>query len=219
MLSLYSLPSLHGREITKLSGEGVPTNKSYFTQKPVVWIQSTTKSNTNGRTDHLMHVFSVFDKLGFSFGGKLSDWVIAWFHDYPFITYSEVMNHLKPHQKVNHFPGSGYLTNKVSLAQTNLNFIPKAFEIPAKKWQFLEYANKHRNITWVQKSNQHRGIQLKSIENIDLSVQGTFVQEYIARPLLIDGRKFDVGIHTVITSLNPLRVYYIDGDALFRFLS
>ncbi|CAG5128946.1 unnamed protein product [Candidula unifasciata] len=221
VLNLYQLQCMKAEnklhELKKLSGKEAAANTHLVTKRPVVWIHGTIRSKNNGRTGYLKHVFLVFEKFGFSFGEKSSDWIVAWFHDFPFTNYAEVMKNLKPYQKVNHLPGSGYLTNKVNLAQTNLNFIPRAFEIPAKKKQFVEYASKHRNTTWVQKSNQHRGILLKSIDNIDLSVQGTFVQEYIAKPFLIDGRKFDIGVYTVITSVDPLTVYYIDGDALFRF--
>jgi len=44
-----------------------------------------------------------------------------------------------------------------------------------------------------------------------------FVQEYIANPLLVDGRKFDIGVYTVLTSIDPLRVYVYDREVLIRF--
>ena len=36
---------------------------------------------------------------------------------------------MKKHQKVNKLPGSGYVTNKVNLATSNLPNIPKAFKV------------------------------------------------------------------------------------------
>lgn len=219
MKVLFSFIRSHRRYLIKLPVEETKRSRriNSTTLSPTVWIQGSTKSSNNGPSGYLRHVYQVFKKMGFVVGGEHSDWVVAWIHDYPFVTFSELMKNLKPYQKVNHFPGSGYLTNKVSLVQTNLDFIPKAFVLPAKKQQFLEYAKKHRNSSWVQKSNQHRGIQVKSIENVDMSKEGTFVQEFISKPFLIDGRKFDIGVYTIITSIDPLRVYFIDGDALFRF--
>ena len=184
---------------------------------PIVWIQGSPKSKNNGPSGYLKHIYRVFDKMGFVVGEKLSDWAVMWSHDYPFITYATDMQSLKLHQKVNHFPGSGFITNKVSLAQTQLSVIPKAFEIPRKKKEFLAYVEKHKNTSWVQKNNRHRGIKIKTVAELDLTQDGTFVQEYISRPFLIDGRKFDIGVYTVVTSIDPLRVYTIDGDALFRF--
>ena len=42
---------------------------------------------------------------------------------------------MKKHQKVNKLPGSGYVTNKVNLATSNLPNIPKAFKVEVtSKW-------------------------------------------------------------------------------------
>lgn len=46
---------------------------------------------------------------------------------------------------------------------------------------------------------------------------GTFVQEYIDDPYLMDGYRFDIGIYAVLTSIDPLRVYAYDGDWLIRY--
>ena len=46
---------------------------------------------------------------------------------------------------------------------------------------------------------------------MDLATEGSFVQEYIDKPFLIDGHKFDIGIYTTLTSVDPLRfvnIYY-----------
>ena len=44
-----------------------------------------------------------------------------------------------------------------------------------------------------------------------------FIQEYIANPLLIDKRKFDIGLYTVLTSIDPLRAYVYDQEVLIRY--
>jgi len=54
-------------------------------------------------------------------------------------------------------------------------------------------------------------------------LKGTLVvqvtrQEFDAKTLtLVDGYKFDIGIYTMITSIDPLRIYIYNGDALLRF--
>lgn len=82
---------------------------------------------------------------------------------------------------------------------------------------YIFQAKLHPNKMWVQKKNTHRGIKIKKTTELDLQSEGTFVQIYIDNPLLIDGRKFDIGIYAIITSINPLRVYIVDDEALYRF--
>ncbi|XP_059149383.1 probable tubulin polyglutamylase ttll-15 [Physella acuta] len=186
--------------------------------KPIVWIREKPNTKSNGPEGYLKHIYHMFEKLGFQFGGQWSEWVVLWSHDYPFSSsQQDVLQNLSPFQKVNHFPGSGHITSKVNLAQTDLDFIPKAFEMPIRKRQFLEFASRYTNFSWIQKHSQHRGIEVKPFEKLELYKANIFIQEYISNPFLIDGRKFDIGIYTVLTSIDPLRVYFIDGEALFRF--
>lgn len=70
---------------------------------------------------------------------------------------------------------------------------------------------------WVKKSNDHRGIRIQRIDEFDLQAKGTFVQEFIDKPFLINKRKFDIGVYVTLTSIDPLRLYIYDSDALLRF--
>ena len=70
---------------------------------------------------------------------------------------------------------------------------------------------------WVKKCNDHRGIKIQKIEEFDLEAIGTFVQEYVDKPFLVSKRKFDIGVYVTLTSINPLRLYIYDKDALLRF--
>ncbi|OXU23076.1 hypothetical protein TSAR_003252 [Trichomalopsis sarcophagae] len=181
-------------------------------KRPVYWIYSRDTS-----TSHLKHVFAVLDRLGFERGSNESDWDLLWSHDYPFRTLYSSLIKLKPHQKVNHFPGCGYITNKVDLSTTEGPFIPTAFKIPDDRESLLSYVEKNPEKIFVQKSNAHRGIKIQKIADLNLTAVGSFVQEFVERPYLVDGYKFDIGIYTAITSIDPLRVYAYKGDVLFRF--
>eukprot|EP00795_Rhopilema_esculentum_P002809 gene2809-1036_t len=120
-------------------------------------------------------------------------------------------------KEVNHVPGSGFITLKVELATSKLKWIPKAFQIPKEKSALMTEAKLNPNNLWVQKSNDHRGIKIVSMNDLDFKAEGSFVQLYISNPLLIDKRKFDIGVYAVVTSVNPLRVYHYEEEILIRF--
>lgn len=95
-------------------------------------------------------------------------------------------------------------------------FYPKLFIIHYVLTKTTLQIKKHPLKKFVQKSNDHRGIKIETLKTLDLNSNGSFVQEYIDKPFLVDGYKFDIGVYTAITSLDPLRVYTYDGDILFR---
>lgn len=43
-----------------------------------------------------------------------------------------------------------------------------------------------------------------------------YSQVYVENPLLIEGHKFDFGIYVLISSIDPLRVYYYNKNTLIR---
>lgn len=158
----------------------------------------------------------MLERIGYEKSNNQTPWLLFWSHDYPFRSLYPNMHRLKIHQKVNHFPGTGFITNKVDLATSDLKFIPKAFKIPKNTKEFLRYASENRNAVFLEKHNQHRGVYLKNVTAIDLSSGESFVQEYVQKPFLVDGHKFDIGVYVVLTSVDPLRVYWYKGDVLFR---
>lgn len=158
--------------------------------------------------NHLRHVEAVLQRLGFRNTSVDDDWDVLWAHDYPFrVLYPRLHQKLGAHQRVNHFPGCGFLTNKVDLATTDLKYIPKSFKLPDDQAAFMEYANIFPDKLFVQKHYQHRHIFIKPIKEINLSDNETFIQEFVDNPLLVDGHKFDMGVYVIITSIDPLRVY------------
>ncbi len=121
-------------------------------------------------------------------------------------------------QRINHVPGSGFITSKVNMATLRSKYVPMAFELPAERQEALDYAKQYPDKLFVQKSNAHRGISVQKMGDFNLSAAGRFVQEFISDPFLVDGHKFDIGVYTVITSVDPLRVYVFEGDILFRYV-
>lgn len=180
------------------------------------WVYSA-YSDVENRNGLLKHVHLVLERVGYEKSTNQTPWSLLWSHDYPFRVLYPNLHKLKPHQKVNHFPGTGFITNKVDLATTDYKYIPKAFKLPKNKEEFLKYATENKNAVFVEKHNQHRKVYLKNVSQIDLSNGESFVQEYVQRPFLVDGHKFDIGVYVVLTSVDPLRVYWYKGDVLFRY--
>lgn len=126
---------------------------------------------------------------------------------------------LKPHQKINHWPGNYHLVIK-SLLSTNTDskYVPKGF-LTAESVR--EYAKKHPEKKFVIKSRTSRGIKLvdpKDMNFID-SPKDYFAQELVQNPLLWNGHKFEFSIWVAMTSVNPLRIYYYTKNFLVRFCS
>lgn len=74
-------------------------------------------------------------------------------------------------------------------------------------------------MSWICKpsaSSQGKGIFItQDINEIPQRTQ-MVVSEYVGKPLLIDGYKFDLRVYVALTSINPLRIYiYEDGLARF----
>lgn len=90
---------------------------------------------------YLDHVIDIFDRIGYRRvnGSAGEEWDVLWSHDYPFGHH--LQEALKIHQRVNHFPGCGFITNKVSLATSNLLHVPKAFHIPKHVDEFMAYVS------------------------------------------------------------------------------
>lgn len=179
--------------------------------RPIYWVYG-----RNVDSGYLKHVFLVLERLGYQRGTNNSNWDLLWAHDYPFRTLYSQLNNLKSHQKVNHFPGCGYITNKVDLSTSGVKNMPLAFKLPHDKDKLLDYVNENPDKLFVQKSNAHRGIKIEPIKTLDLNSNETFIQEYVDKPFLVDGYKFDIGVYTIITSIKPLRIYVYYGDVLFR---
>ncbi|XP_059175710.1 tubulin polyglutamylase TTLL7-like [Physella acuta] len=142
------------------------------------------------------------------------------------------ISELKPYQHINHFPGMVEVTRKDSLARNMMkmskvmpdefNFVPKTWILPTDYTVLQNYAKemklKKKSKTYIVKpanGAQGHGISLyKNAEKIP-PAEHFVVQEYIDKPLLLDGYKFDLRIYVLITSCDPLRIFLFN-DGLVR---
>lgn len=168
--------------------------------------------------DSSVNVRKVLDLLGWQQVENLENSDLMWFQNYPFTTYSAQMKSLKPHQRVNHFPGSGYVTSKALMARTvKSEHIPKAFYPFEDTEKIAEYFAKNPEKKFVEKNICNRGVSIKAIKDINMTDSRIFIQEFIENPLLLDGHMFDIGIRVVVTSIDPLRLYIHDDEMVIRF--
>ena len=85
--------------------------------------------------------------------------------------------------------------------------------------QLQDSMTKKPDKSWICKpasSSQGKGIFITQDINEIPQRTPMVVSEYVNKPLLIDGYKFDLRVYVALTSINPLRLYiYEDGLARF----
>ncbi|CAF0994912.1 unnamed protein product [Adineta ricciae] len=141
--------------------------------------------------------------------------------------------------RVNKFPGITDLLRKVHLTRllnnmrllfpNEYDFYPKTWFLPEHNQQFkddmryihqLDKKYNRRKTTFIVKpsdGSQGEGIYLiRDPSQMITTKRAHVVQEYIDRPLLIDGLKFDLRIYVLILNLYPLEIYLYD-EGLVRF--
>ncbi|XP_071953872.1 tubulin polyglutamylase TTLL7-like [Antedon mediterranea] len=145
---------------------------------------------------------------------------------------NERIAELKPYQRINHFPAMGEICRKDCLARNlakmmkvhphEYNFSPKTWIFPAEYSAFQCYVRelkrKNKKQTFIVKpSNGSMGQGISLFRNGERIQQQdhTIVQEYLDRPFLLEGYKFDLRIYVLVTSCDPLRVFLFN-DGLVR---
>ncbi|KAH0620134.1 hypothetical protein JD844_014767 [Phrynosoma platyrhinos] len=158
--------------------------------------------------------------------GEEEEWTLYWTDCS--VSLERVME-MKRFQKINHFPGMAEICRKDLLAR-NLNrmlkLFPKEYSIFPRTWclpadygDFQAYGRMRKNRTYICKPDsgcQGRGIFITRNPKEIKHGEHMICQQYIAKPFLIDGFKFDMRIYVLVTSCDPLRIFiYEEGLARF----
>ncbi|XP_051894691.1 tubulin polyglutamylase ttll6 [Pristis pectinata] len=136
---------------------------------------------------------------------------------------------LKRYQKINHFPGMNEICRKDLLARNlnrmlklypkDYNIFPKTWCLPSEYHDFVAYSRTRKIKTFICKPDsecQGRGIFLtRNVSDIKPG-EDMVCQVYIPKPFILDGFKFDLRLYVLITSCDPLRIYFYD-EGLIRF--
>ncbi|XP_041503947.1 tubulin polyglutamylase TTLL7 isoform X3 [Microtus oregoni] len=141
----------------------------------------------------------------------------------------EKITELQNYQRINHFPGMGEICRKDFLARNmtkmiksrpqDYTFVPRTWIFPSEYTQFQNYVKelkkKRKQKTFIVKpANGAMGHGISLIRNGDKipSQDHLIVQEYIEKPFLMEGYKFDLRIYILVTSCDPLKIFlYHDG--------
>ncbi|XP_064608776.1 tubulin polyglutamylase ttll6-like isoform X2 [Liolophura sinensis] len=165
-------------------------------------------------------------RFGFREVGDDEDWTLFW-TDYS-VALERVME-MKRYQKINHFPGMSEICRKDLLARNmnrmhklfpkEYNIFPKTWCLPADYGDFLAYTRQKKNKTYILKPEsgcQGKGIWVTRNPKDIRPNEHMICQQYLSKPFLIDGFKFDLRIYVLVTSCDPLRIF-VFKDGLARF--
>lgn len=136
-------------------------------------------------------------------------------------------------QRVNMIPGMHDMARKLSLARVlnrlrrcfpdDYDFFPRTWSLPLEAAAFAEHCASNARTqpppAYIVKPSagaQGAGIYLTSGPETMRSHSAAVVQEYIAKPLLLDGLKFDLRCYALVLSVQPL-VVYVYREAMARF--
>nr|XP_047902228.1 tubulin polyglutamylase TTLL13 isoform X2 [Anser cygnoides] len=158
--------------------------------------------------------------------GENEEWTVYW-TDYS-VSLERVME-MKRFQKINHFPGMIEICRKNLLARNlnrmlrlfpkEYNIFPRTWCLPADYGDFQAYRRRRKNRTFICKPDsgcQGRGIFITRNPEEIKHGEHMICQQYISKPFLIDGFKFDMRIYVLVTSCDPLRIFvYKEGLARF----
>ncbi|XP_009881346.1 PREDICTED: tubulin polyglutamylase TTLL6 [Charadrius vociferus] len=163
---------------------------------------------------------------GLKEAGENEEWTVYW-TDYS-VSLERVMK-MKRFQKINHFPGMIEICRKDLLARNlnrmlrlfpkEYNIFPRTWCLPADYGDFQAYRRTRKHRTFICKPDsgcQGRGIFITRNPEEIKHGEHMICQQYIAKPFLIDGFKFDMRIYVLVTSCDPLRIFvYKEGLARF----
>ncbi|XP_017760325.1 PREDICTED: tubulin polyglutamylase TTLL4-like [Eufriesea mexicana] len=140
---------------------------------------------------------------------------------------------VKESQKINHFPGTFEIGRKdclwINLSKMMMkhevkefDFVPQTYLLPRDRSYFRQvWKSVGSKAMWIVKppaSARGTGIAVVNRWSQIPQKRAVIVQQYLSRPKLISGAKFDLRLYVLVTSFNPLKIF-IYSDGLVRFAS
>eukprot|EP00667_Euglena_gracilis_P008731 EG_transcript_8849 len=137
---------------------------------------------------------------------------------------------IQPYQRLNHFPSMHLICRKVALcntmyrargvAEAQFRFYPRTWALPGQLSDFrIYYSGLQQKKTFIIKPSagcQGKGIVLtRSPMEVVEQFPNCVVQQYITKPMLIDGYKFDMRVYAMVTNVCDLNILLFQ-DGLIR---
>lgn len=166
---------------------------------------------------------------GFQLMKRCQEWCGTWGKHMK----SSCFRAVKESQKINHFPGTFQIGRKdclwVNLSKMMLkhevkefDFVPRTYVLPRDLTCFRQvwkkFGSKGKWIVKPPASARGTGIKVVHRWSQIPRKRAVIVQQYLSRPKLISGAKFDLRLYVLVTSFNPLKIY-LYPDGLVRFAS
>ena len=87
------------------------------------------------------------------------------------------------------------------------DIIPRFYMLPVEWEAFQEHVRRCPGSMWIRKpcaSSRGRGVKLIKPSTISPKCKKTIIQQYVHRPLCVNGYKFDLRVYVAVTSFLPL---------------
>lgn len=155
--------------------------------------------------------------------GDEENWDACWHTGMPAPHVFEKLNKTKT---INHIPGNNGLTVKSYLFRTlaaaadrvtgtpeaeRMAFFPRVYAMPDDHFELQRDAARSPEKRWILKpKNSSRGRGVRPLRDVATAPMNNrwLVQEYVARPHLMNARKYVLRLYVLITSVEPLRIYF-----------
>lgn len=166
---------------------------------------------------------------GYRMVKKSPEWCGTWGKHMKSLAFKSV----RESQKVNHFPGTFQIGRKDRLwrnlsrmiikhGRKEFGFVPRTYVLPQDFRGFRQAWEKTggREKWIVKPPAAARGTGIRVVHRWSQipKKRPVIVQQYLSKPKLIGGAKFDLRLYVLVTSFNPLRIY-LYPDGLVRFAS